>query len=421
MRWDFITRVANKEILSTFRDRRTLTSTIVLPLIMIPLMLIGLPLVMGRAFGGEQERRQEIGVVGLDRAPAALVQALTTDAPGAAGVDLKPVTDALKAVQDKAVEAAIVIPERVPAEAGGQPVLIEVWAKQSSMKSSFVMQKISQAIDAYGQGLVAAKLREAGLPPETMRPVYAEAKAADTAAEQASGLLAFLIPMFIIQWILVGGQATAVDATAGEKERGTLEALLVTPISRLEIVVGKLIAVIVFSLMATVFSMVGLLLTGILSRTLLSSALGNDASLSSVSGGTNNMATMFGGNLAIGLGGFLQLLLVGITAAAFISALLLAVSVFARSFKEAQTYIAPLTLLIVLPAVMLQFAEFLSSGTAYYAIPIVGSMLVILDVVKGIVNWGNGGIVIVVNTACALLALVFALSSFRKEKVLFRN
>jgi sodium transport system permease protein len=420
MRWNFISRVAYKEILSTLRDRRTLVSTIVLPLIMIPLFLIGMPLIMGRAFGGEQERRQAIGVVGLDRAPTALVKALTTDTPGATGVDLKPVNDALKAVQDGTVEAAIVIPPNMPATAGGTPVPVEVWAKQSSMKSSFVLQKINGAIENYSQSLVVARLAEAGLPPETVRPLVVAPKAADTAAEQASGMLAFIIPMFLIQWILVGGQATAVDATAGEKERGTLEALLVTPISRLEVVVGKLVAVVCFSLMATVFSMVGLLLTGILSRTVLASALGNTA-IDSNGMSASSMANMFGGNLAIGFSGFLQLLAVGVTVAAFISALLIAVCVFARSFKEAQTYIAPLTIVIVLPAVMLQFADFLTKGTTYYAIPIVGSMLVILDVVKGVVDWSNGGLAILVNLACALAALLFALSSFRKEKVLFRN
>ncbi|HEX2863595.1 MAG TPA: ABC transporter permease, partial [Deinococcales bacterium] len=139
MRWNFVSSVAFKEILSTFRDRRTLASTIVMPMILIPLLLIGLPLIMAKAFGGQQETRQDIGIVGLQYAPKALVNALEADTPGAKGVNLKPVTDPVKAVQDGKVEAVIVVPANVPSVAGGTPVPVKVYTKMSSTKSSLVL------------------------------------------------------------------------------------------------------------------------------------------------------------------------------------------------------------------------------------------------------------------------------------------
>lgn len=417
MRWDFVRRVAAKEVLSTFRDRRTLVSSIVLPLVMIPLFLIGLPLTIGRAVGGEQEKRQKVGVVGLARAPRPLLAALRADTPQGRGVDLVPVADATRAVQDGVVEAAIAVPPGVPTTAGGEPVAIAIHYKQSSAKAQVVYGKVAEAVDAYGRSLVAARLRDAGLPERTLRPVFAQPVNADTTAARASGAFAFIIPMFILQWILVGGQATAIDATAGEKERGTLEALLVTPVSRLEVVVGKLLAVVVFSVLAAVFSMVGLVVTGVVSRVVLPDAL------SRVATGANDGDVMsaFGGNLTLDFGGFLTLMVVGLTVAFLVAALLLAVCVFARSFKEAQTYVAPLALVIVLPAVMLQFADFLSRGAAIYAVPVVGSMLAILDVVKGAAVASNVAVAVAVNLVCTAAVLLFALSSFRRERVLFRN
>jgi sodium transport system permease protein len=330
-------------------------------------------LIIGKTIGGEQEKRQVVGVVGLERMPASLKKSLEGDAKLAVGVELKVVTDATKAVQDGTVEAAIVVPEKVPSSAGGKPVPIEVHFKQSSQKAQLVFSKISDSIDAYAHELTKTKLLEAGLSEQVLTPVVSSPVNADTVAEKASGIFAFLIPMFLIQWMLAGGQATAIDATAGEKERGTLEALLVTPVSRLEVVIGKLIAVVTFSVSATIFSMLGLLL------------------------------------------------IVGITMAILIASLLIAICIFARSFKEAQTYLAPLAIVLIIPAVFLQFADFLARGSQIYAIPVIGSMLTILDVVKGVLAWPHALTAIAVNLIVAAVMVAFALSSFKREQVLFRN
>jgi sodium transport system permease protein len=293
-------------------------------------------------------------------------------------------------------------------------VPIEVHYKESSQRAQLIFSKLENAIQAYSGQLVQAKLSEFKLPPQTLTPVIAAPVNADNAAERASGVFAFLIPMFIMQWILIGGQATAIDATAGEKERGTLEALLVTPISRLEVVVGKLLAVVGFSVMSTVFSMIGLVLTGLIAAVVLPNQLSKGAN-------GDRLATAFGGNLSLSPDGFLQLLIVSLTVAVMIGALLLAICIFARSFKEAQTYIAPLGILIIIPAVFLQFADFVSRGTGLYSIPLVGSMVVILDVVKGVLNWSHAGTAIVVNLIVAAVAVALALRNFSREQVLFRN
>ncbi|MEI2421595.1 ABC transporter permease subunit, partial [Arthrospira platensis SPKY2] len=98
--------------------------------------------------------------------------------------------------------------------------------------------------------------------PGVLEPITVVARDASTEAERSSGQLAWLIPFFIAIWTLTGGQMTAIDATAGEKERGTLEVLLVAPVRRAEVVFGKFLAVVLFGLSAAVMAIVGFILGG---------------------------------------------------------------------------------------------------------------------------------------------------------------
>ena len=178
----------------------------------------------------------------------------------------------------------------------------------------------------------------------------------------------------MLQFILAGATATATDSTAGERERGTLEALLATPAPRSTLLMGKLLATTLTALIAAGFSVLGLCLSAPIA--LLVTPAGQSTAQSATQ-------QAFGGSLALGLGGLGAVLITAASAALLISALLLTLSLFARSVKEAQTYIAPLTMLIVLPATLLQFADFLKTTAVLYAAPLIGSMLVILDTVKG--------------------------------------
>mgnify|MGYP007116568739 CR=1 FL=1 len=110
-----------------------------------------------------------------------------------------------------------------------------------------------------------------------------------------------------------------------------------------------------------------------------------------------------------------------LSVALLISAILITLSIYARSYKEAQTYVTPLSLLIVLPAVMLQFSDFLKKGDALYTIPLFGSMIGILDIVKGTITPGHALTAITVNLIGTLLLALLALRSFGREEVIFRN
>jgi sodium transport system permease protein len=225
-------------------------------------------------------------------------------------------------------------------------------------------------------------------------------------------MLGWLIPFFIAIWALAGGQMTAIDATAGEKERGTLESLLVAPVRRSEVVIGKWLATVVFGLTATLMAIGGYLLGSLLTRVLVLPRLGDEG---------GEMAGMLGGVLNISLLGTLELLVSAVLLAGLISALLISIALFARSFKEAQSYLAPLSFLMIIPAIGLQFRDFLDVGYGIYLVPLLNALLVMFDIVRGsadataiALTWGSLAVSIIV-------LLLFAYRSFQREDVIFRS
>jgi sodium transport system permease protein len=408
MRPSMIGRVAAKEILSTLRDQRAIVSNLLIPLLVLPVMMLGLPLLMGGLFEREQATVTEIGVVGMEHLPSELRAAIE-----AQNVMLVPVDDVTVAVQDLEMPAALAVPEGFAdrlAEGGSADVTIA--AKVGNMRSELNAGKLQQAISAYQQGIVAGRLVAAGLDPAVLQPVRVVTVDASSEAERASGQLSWLIPFFIAIWTLTGGQMTAIDATAGEKERGTLEVLLVAPVRRIEIVVGKFIATMLFGLTAAIMAIVGYMVGALVMRSIFLPRLGEAGS---------EIVSVMGGSFDLSIGSIGMLLVSAILLSAVISALLIGIAMFARSFKEAQSYVAPLSFILILPAVALQFKDLIGLGDASYYIPIFNVLVLMDDVVRGAVStdavlltWGS-------LTVAVVLLLAFALRNFQREDVIFRT
>ncbi len=412
MRFHFIWRVAYKELLSTVRDVKAFRASIILPFIMTPLFIIGFPLLFGNLFGGEVQKKQIVGVENIAQMPPAL-RTLLESGTGGAGVELKPIQKPLEAVQNGEVEAALSIPKNgVPNSAGGKPVDIQVFVKFSNQKASVVRNKIEDAIQNYSKSLVVKKLASVGLTPETLEPVRASAVNAETVSERSGGVFAFLFPMFIFLAILGGASTVAVDSTAGEKERGSLEILLVSPVKRLEVVLGKLLAVTLFALFGVVMQVSAFVVSGLLSPIVLKQFGSSDSS---------EISALFGGNLNLGVEGFLSMFLIGITVALMLSGILVSIGIYARSFKEAQTYLVPLQIISQFVSIGMQFGDFIARSTLLYATPIIGSTLGILDIVKGKATPEIIAVIVIANLIFAVGTAFLALRNFSKEQVLFRN
>lgn len=400
--------VARKDVLTTVRDRRAIISNLLIPVLVLPTIMLGLPLLLGGLFEREQASLTPIAIEGQASLPDALRSALEAER-----VELIGVGDALAQVRDDEVSAALQVPDGFAeeVEAGAVPRL-RLLRKTGNLESELAASKVTQAIESYRQGLVAERLRSAGVDPAVLEPLAVETRDASRPQERSSGQLSWLIPFFIAIWALAGGQMTALDATAGEKERGTLEALLVAPVRRSEVVVGKFLATLLSGLSAAFMAIVGVLVGGALLRSVFLPRLGDDAA---------EMAATMGGSLSIGADGLWILLGSALLTAAAVAAMLIAVAMFARSFKEAQTYVAPMTFLLILPAMALQFSDLLDLGQGVYLVPLVNVMVLMDDVLGGAVRgtdvlaaWGT-------MLAFVGVLLAFALQSFRREGVIFRT
>lgn len=408
MRPAMIWRVARKEILSTFRDTRAIVSNLAIPLLLMPVMMLGMPLLMGGLFEREATTVTPIGVVGMDYLPTGFVTIIESQ-----NVELVPVDDGFRAVQDEDIEVVFEVLEPLDvALAGAGSATINLYSKAGNMKSELNASKVQQAVAIYQQQVVAARLANAGLDPAVLQPLQIVSVDASTPAERSSGMLSWLIPFFIALWTLTGGQMTAVDATAGEKERGTLEVLLVAPVRRTEVVMGKFLATLTFGLSAAMMAIVGFLLGGVALTRIFLPRMGEEGA---------QMVSVMGGSLSINLTAVFVLIVSAILLSGLVSALLIGVAMFARSFKEAQSYIAPLSFLFVIPAILLQFKDLIGLGNEAYLIPLFNVLLLMDDVVRGSLDpsrlalvWGSMVVIIV-----ALLA--FAHRNFQREEVIFRS
>ncbi|WP_278914498.1 ABC transporter permease [Deinococcus wulumuqiensis] len=401
--------VAWRDLLSTLRDRRTLTSTILLPLLVLPLLTLGMPLLMGSLMGGQVRETQKVGVIGT--LPPELRRTLTRSEGGGSGVRLQPVQDPIQAVRSGEVEAVIQVPRPLPTQAGNAQGTLELYAKLGNLKSQTgAYAKVRSAVESYNRSLTGKRLTALGLSESVLTPVQVKSVDASPPQEKSAGVLAFLVPMLMLNFLLSGAMATALDSTAGEKERGTLESLLVSPVRRGEVVAGKLLATTLTALVTGVFSLLGFLGTGLFAAALSKRTVMDAQAMQ-----------MIGGQLTLTLGSLAAMAVIVLSVALLISAVLIALSIYARSYKEAQTYVSPLSLLIVIPAVMLQFSDFLKAGDWLYATPLFGSMVAILDVVKGQITLQHTLAAVLANLVGTAVLGWLAWRSFGREEVIFRN
>lgn len=409
MRLPIIRYIASKEILSTLRDRRALISTLVIPLIMLPVMMVGMPLLIGGLFSKEITAEGiGIGVVQQEHLPAELRTIIT-----ASGFEFTEVPNEFAAVEAGTVTTAIRLAAGSPETLGAGGIAeFEVFTKTGNIQSELHGSRVAAALNAYSEHIVAERLAERNIDPALLTPVITRTIDASSEAERSSGQLGWIIPFFIALWVLMGGQTTAIDATAGEKERGTIEALLVAPVKRSEIVAGKFIAIITFGLVSAFMAIGGYLLGGAVMRTFIVPRLGEDA---------GEIISVMGGSISTNAFDLLLLVVTAILLAAVMAATLMTLTMFARSFKEAQSYIGPLSFVIVLPAVGLQFKDMLGFTDVLYYVPVVNALVAMDDILRGSYAMSSVLTAWAVLAATAAVLLALAHRNFTKETVLFRN
>lgn len=410
MRLRDVTTIYRKELRETLRDRRTLIVMVLLPLVMYPLtsVLVAEWLISHEAGRQAQPSRVLLGGAAGDagglpdalRAPEA--QIALTVAPG-----LVVPRDARGAGRlPAAADAVVVVPEGFAASlAVGKAVPLQVFYDGADDASKLAEERIGRAVAAFALAERDRRLAQAGLEPAFVEPVTLAAVDVATRAKLGRAEIGKVLPFIIVLMVLMGSFYPAIDLTAGEKERGTLEPLFATPMPRQAIVAGKFLTV------ATVSALTGLLNV----LCMAGAALWIARSAAAAAG-----AGLPFGALVRGMPwGAVGMSLVALAVATLLfSALMMAVASLARNFKEAQNFLTPVYLVATMPAMSAWLpGTKLGWGAAF--VPIANVTLLMKDAITGSLSAGPAILALAVTGAYAAFAMSIAARIYDSERLLF--
>jgi len=396
--------VYRKELTDSLRDRRTLISTLLVPLLLFPLMSVGF---IGLAETLETKAKKEIPRVML--LGGADSPQVINELRSSKKIEVVPATpDWRDKIVNKEIRAAIAVPDGFETSLAQQnPLTVEIYKYEGELKSSISADTIERDLKAYRDKVIEARLEADHVPSSVLTPF--RIKQDNVAPPEKVGGAAFggIIGYMVILLCLTGGMYPAMDLTAGEKERGTMETILSSPISRFDLVMGKFFLVLTASLVTAALSVLsmGISFWGI-------------QQLKAFDVTKNPDATAM--QLQIKLPAVLSVFLMALPLAVLFSAGLITISLFAKSYKEAQSYISPLMIVVILPAVaaMLPGVE-LTSKLAL--IPILNVSLLCKELVTGTYHWNFIALIFLSTCVYAAGALFLAVKMFQREDVLFRS
>ena len=398
--------VLGKEVREALRDRRTLFVTLVLPMLLYPGLMVGLGTVTARQVGKLREATQRVAFAGP--VPEALRARLLAPERGLAVAEPQDAEKDLKAgTLHLLVRAALDFPEALR---DGRTARLELVHDSANEPSAEARRKALESVEAFRREVLARRLLEREIPPAYIQPVeVAATTTTDVASPAKRGAHAFgrILSMMLVLMVITGAFTPAVDAVAGEKERGTMETLLVCPATRLEVVLGKFLSVFAVS---------------------LATALGNLVSMALTFGqlaGTLGMRQRL--DFSIDLGTAAVIFAILLPLAALFSSLALALSTLARSTKEAQTYLTPI-LLVAMPLAMVSVIPNIELDAAKAAAPVAGAVLLFRDLLLAQGEPEMLGrvlplvpVVLGSTILAAALSLRWAVWMFGREEVLFRD
>ncbi|MFZ5353494.1 MAG: ABC transporter permease [Bacillota bacterium] len=390
MKLKHILIVLKKELIDIFRDKKTIFASIIVPIILLPLLFS----VMGYGTKQLEENSKKVIPISINGGSSSLAEYLKNSPL----FEIVAVEDYTQAVKDNKIKAVIHIPENFDDSIKtANPASITVEYDDTSQQSLNAFSTIKSAIAGYSDKVVIDRLNALNLNESILKVVDIQEKSA-TPDKGGFGFLMFsmMLPMMLTMWSAVSGMPAAIDLGAGEKERGTLEPLLTTKPKRMSLLMGKYLAVTIAALMGTAASFIGFLISMKMNPNMLGTSKGLEPS------------SIF----------IIMLTCIGLSM--IFSALQLAVSVYARSFKEASTYLSPLAIIILMPSYLTMLIDSKAIPSIYFHIPLLNAVCIIKEVIVGVFNMQHIVIVLVWSLFYIAFSMIFALSMFKKESVVFR-
>ena len=397
MNFTVVRTIFFKEMLDTFRDKRTLIAMIGVPVVLYPLLFIALTQV---TVVQQNRLAEEVSTIAFAGAGADRVRPWLDDPAKFEVVE----SDApLTALADRELDALVTAGDDFDiALDGGGTGLIEIAYDATEPRSREASGRIEDALVDARDALLQGRLSGAGLAESFARPIRVERENVAPPAKSTGSILGTILPLIMVVMLGVGAFYPAVDLTAGEKERGTFETLLSTPTSKLEIIFGKFFAVFSLSILTGLLNLASMIATVMIQLTQILNVQEQSA---------------FELDLTqIPLHTIVVILIILFPLALFISAMMMTVALLARSFKEAQNYVTPFFLAILIPASVVVIPGIDLTRTTQF-LPVANVSLLFRDLLMARASADMAFVVFMTTAIYALIALVLATWMFQREDV----
>ncbi|MEZ0537703.1 ABC transporter permease [Caldicellulosiruptoraceae bacterium PP1] len=391
--------ILRKELKDIFRDRKTFLVSIILPMLMMPIIML-FSMLGAKEMTDVKPEKTPIIVINEGKNKSLLELLIKSD--------FNIITDKNpeQLLQDGKVKAIIIIPSNFETKINNEKkAQLTIKMNESDPKSGTTVSIIKSILDQYTKQIIKARLLSKNINPDILDPINIDTVNVAPPQKTAGSFLSLLIPMFLVMWIATGGINAAVDLTAGEKERGTLEPLLSTTCSRSSIITAKYLAVAIMSIIGGLSTLLGLIASFLAIPHIIDTG--------------NGQGIFDGYKLSIEVS-ILMIISILLTAIIF-SAIEVALGAYARSFKEGQTYLSPLSFVVLIPAFLTMYKMPNEIPFSYYIIPIMNSIAIFKEFILNEVNILHLFAFIGSSLVYVVIAINFSTKVFQNEKVLFRH
>ena len=397
MRSKIVRTIFKKEIIDIIRDKKTLFMGIVLPLILYPLLMIIMTQIMTISMNSIEN--DDINIA-FEKYPSKELITLIKNYDSDGAINIVKSKNYKKDLEKGNIDAYVDIKEKNKIEN------YKIYINSSKENYSTVNSKLEDIFNTYKEKKVKDKIEQLQLNvDETLKPVVYSTVDLVKTEEVAGLLLGQILPFILITGVLLGSIYPAIDSMAGEKERGTLETLFTLPISNLELIMGKYMAVSLCAIVTAILNVVSILMTLIYIL-----------SIGNISG------QLFSNKFNIyDLVGPLFITLICICLFAMVvSAVSMCVCSLAKSFKDAQNYITPVMFLVLIPSYASMIPN-LNLDRTTSIIPVVNISLLIKSVLSNNANLSLIALVFISNFAFVILSVILLSKLFNSEEILFGN
>jgi len=389
--------VFRKELMEVLRDKRTLFTTLLLPVILYPVLIIGFNAIMTRQTGVLEERGATVAII--DSVNTQISSRLIAGLEEIPNFSFIPAGDDVQGLYDaKEIQSVVTLKDSLAGD-GLIKYHIYIQYDAANERSNMTYGKIFDVLEDIETELISDQLQISGISPELMNMVDVRGRDTADSQKKMGMILGMFLPYIMIIMLFTGASVVAADLVAGEKERKTLETLLVASVGRLEIVIGKFLTIITLSMLNLIVN------------------------LFSISFSLRFMLSQSGLDMA-GAGMPIKAILILLAAmlplATLFAAILLSISTFSRNMKEARTYESPLMMVSMIMA-MISFLPAIEMNSLMAMIPIVNISLLFKAVMVNEYQVSHLMITILSTVVLVIIAIWGSIKLFNNEGVLMRS